>query len=159
MKTATCRIPTRAVKYDRVKNRLSETIVSTLHSGGRMRSFRLVTILGVVIYLVVAGLLVAWLTHVRNWSFETQTTSQAQSEWQRWKKDAARPATTEGSVERRVPVSQEPPLLVLMREHFAMSVVATLFFWTALFAPLIWMLRGVLREPATPDARRAPLHE
>lgn len=113
------------------------------------RGTRWLTVLqiaGGLIYLAVAALLIGWLVQVRNWSFENQATPDAQADWQRWREDAARPPTTEGSVARRVPLSSEPPLLVLMREHFVMSVAATLFFWTALFAPLFLMLRGVMRQ-------------
>lgn len=105
-----------------------------------------ITILGVVTYLVVSVALVWWLMDVRTWSLENQNNPAARAEWERWREVAAEPATTEGAVERRIPKSAEPPLLLMMREYFVMSVVAVLFFWTALFIPLVLMLRGVIAQ-------------
>lgn len=113
------------------------------------RWLTIVTAACLLAYLAVAGLLVGWLVQVRQWSLSNQATDAAIADWQQWRDMAAVPPSSEGSVARRVPLSQEPPLLVLMREHFAMSVVATLFFWTALFVPLLLMLRGVLRQALT----------
>jgi hypothetical protein len=111
-----------------------------------MRRETVATLIGGVIYVLVAILLVGWLVQVRTWSLRNQDTPEARAEWQRWRQEAAEPATREGSVERRVPKSAEPPLLLMMREYFAMSIAATLFFWTALFVPLLLMLRGVLAQ-------------
>ncbi len=118
-----------------------------------MRRENAATLIGVAIYVLVSLLLVGWLFQVRTWSLRNQDTPQARAEWERWRREAAEPATSEGSVERRVPKSAEPPLLLMMREYFVMSIAATLFFWTALFVPLLLMLRGVLAQ-GRDDSRR-----
>ena len=111
-----------------------------------MRWHTSLTVLSVIVYFLVSAGLVVWLVQVRTWSIENQDNPQARAEWERWRKVAAEPATTEGSVARQVPKSAEPPLLLMMREYFVMSVAAILFFWTALFVPLVLMLRGVISQ-------------
>ena len=50
-------------------------------------------------------------------------------------------------VQRRVPKSNEPPALVMMRDHFAVSLFAAVLFSTMLYWVLAWFVMGVNQPP------------
>lgn len=68
---------------------------------------------------------------------------QAQAEWQAWRDEAQRQSDT-GPIFRRVPKANEPPGLLLMRDHFPQMLVGSLFFSSVLFVLLGWTARGAL---------------
>jgi hypothetical protein len=69
--------------------------------------------------------------------------------WQEWKEREESQAMKGSPVERRPPVSDEPPSLVLMRDSFGAVVSSCLILGTVLFAFLAIFVRGVIagREP------------
>jgi hypothetical protein len=97
-----------------------------------------------VAYLAGAVGMVIGLGHVRDRALENLSTPEELANWQKWKTEAARPG---GPVARRPPKSDEPPTLVLLRDHFAVLVAASLTFYTFLFALAVFLGRGMIRPP------------
>lgn len=69
-------------------------------------------------------------------------TPQARAEWEAWRAQVREEVERGGPVERRVPPSPEPNLLVLLRDYFAVCLAAALFFTSLLFLVLMILLRG-----------------
>jgi hypothetical protein len=91
----------------------------------------------------------------RNWAIESFGTPDARAEWEAWRVEAKKQASGGGPVLRRAPKSDEPPALVLMREHFVTTLATSLLLGTVLFGTMALMLRGVFSpNPALPRADR-----
>jgi len=73
-------------------------------------------------------------------------TPQAKGNWQAWRDDVAKQQGSDGPVARDVPKSAEPPGLVLMRDYFAVCLVAALLFMSLLYWVLVWFVSGILRS-------------
>jgi hypothetical protein len=69
-----------------------------------------------------------------------------QEAWQTWKRDAANKDGRLGPVERREPKSDEPPGLVLLRDHFPAIVISLVVFYTCLFAFAMLLAKGMARS-------------
>jgi hypothetical protein len=67
----------------------------------------------------------------------------ARQAWQAWKAEAQRQS---GPVARRIPQSNEPPALVLMRDHFGAVLMVSLVIGSFLFGFLAFLLRGVMAQ-------------
>ena len=100
-----------------------------------------------ILYLGVIASVVFLVRQARDRAAATLETSQAKSEWTEWKDEAARHASGSGPVIRRTPSTNEPPELVLLRDHFATSLSGLLLLTTAVFLTLMTMIRGVARGP------------
>jgi hypothetical protein len=61
----------------------------------------------------------------------------------KWKADAVKQDGSAGTVARRAPKSDEPPMLVLLRDHYAVIVAASLTFYTFLFGLALFIGRGL----------------
>jgi hypothetical protein len=99
--------------------------------------------------------IVIGLIGIRAESIEELSTPDQRAHWQEWKSAAARHDGKTGPVARREPKSDEPPTLVLLRDHFTVIVVASLTFYTFLFSVAIFLGRGIMRTsrlalPAAP---------
>jgi hypothetical protein len=57
----------------------------------------------------------------------------------------------EGPVKRRVPKSQEPPALRLMRDYFGVSLAATVVFGSLLFVMVMGAVRGAFTADFEPN--------
>jgi hypothetical protein len=91
--------------------------------------------------------LAAWaMLEVRGQLVEGLDTDQARQHWQNWREHAQ----DSGPVARRLPVSPEPPTVVLLRDHFGVCLAAVLIGVSLLYGVLALMLRGALR-PARID--------
>ncbi len=95
----------------------------------------------VVIVSVVAGMLWA-----RNAAIATYGTPEAQAEWEDWRREAAAQAESGGPVQRKVPRSQEPPALMLMRDHFAPCLGAALVAACGVYGTFTLLLFGAARK-------------
>ena len=101
-----------------------------------MQSGRLSVGLVVCLAVYVAGAvgIVLGMARIRASTLEELSTPEQQAHWQKWKAEAARQDGTTGPVSRRAPKSDEPPTLVLLRDHYPVIVAASLTFYTFLFA-------------------------
>jgi hypothetical protein len=107
--------------------------------GGR---FSVALVICLVVYLGGAVGIVFALKNARTDAIESLSTPEEQARWQKWKADAAQQG---GPVARRPPKSDEPPTLVLLRDHFGVLVVASLVFYTFLFALAVFLGQGMMR--------------
>ncbi len=98
-------------------------------------------------YLACMAGLVYWLAAARGWALTELTTPQAQSEWQRWKRDATEHTVVgDGPIERRAPKSDEPPALVILRDSFPGVILTCLALGSFVFCFLMVVIRGAFRS-------------
>ena len=107
--------------------------------GGR---FSIALVVCLVAYFAGAVGIVIALANARGDAIENLSTPEEQDHWQKWKAEAAQQG---GPVARRPPKSDEPPTLVLLRDHYAVLVVASLVFYTFLFSLAVFLGRGMMR--------------
>jgi hypothetical protein len=98
-----------------------------------------------LVYPLGAAGLVFGLSWLRAWAVDELSTPEERALWQEWKTAASKQDGTTGPVARRPPKSDEPPMLVLLRDNYAVIVVAALTFYSFLFALAVFIGRGMLR--------------
>jgi hypothetical protein len=91
--------------------------------------------------LVVA--VVAAMFETRDWALAQLSTPESVADWQAWREDVRQQQGQSGPVQRRVPKSSEPPALVIMRDHFAVSLFAAVLFSTLLYWVMAWFVMGI----------------
>ena len=108
---------------------------------------RLIVVLVIctAVYLAGAVGIVLGLAHIRASAIEALSTSEELAHWKKWKAEAAQQDGTTGPVARRPPKSDEPPTLVLLRDHYPVLVVASLTFYSFLFALAVFLGVGMMR--------------
>jgi hypothetical protein len=96
------------------------------------------------VYVCFLLLLSGFLIYARSWTLETLATPKASDDWNHWKHRASQLAGDDGPVQRRAPSSNEPPGLILLRDHFAVCGLAVITLGSLLFFSTAVALRGVL---------------
>ena len=112
--------------------------------------------LGVVlftIYFAIVAAIVASLLVVRQKALDTMSTPQAQAEWDRWREAAAKETGEDTPVKRSAPSTTQPPLLVLMRDHFAAALFGLLAPASALYWFFAWIAVGVYKQSGQENPR------
>jgi hypothetical protein len=71
---------------------------------------------------------------------------EAADQWQVWRDDVEKQQKGTVVVERRVPSSEFPPSFVLMKDYFAVCLVAAVVFSFLLFAVFAFLVTGVLND-------------
>lgn len=69
-----------------------------------------------------------------------------QQSWEAWREAAAKEDGSHGPVQRAVPPSDEPPMRVLMRDHFGTILGASIIFPAIILGFLLMVLRGVIQQ-------------
>lgn len=113
-------------------------------------------IVGLIGWLVVLALSSWLLLHWRTRVIATYGNPEAVAQWQEWQAETEAMAQQPSAVQRRAAISDEPPSLVLMRDHFAPIVASTLVVISFVYAFLVFALRGtfaVAPPPRLDDAR------
>jgi len=105
-----------------------------------------------IAYAALVAAVVAATLKTRDWAIEQLATPKSLADWQTWRDDVQQQQGQSGPVQRRVPKSNEPPALVMMRDHFAVSLFAAVLFSTMLFWVFAWFVMGVMK-PAGPSQR------
>jgi hypothetical protein len=72
------------------------------------------------------------------------STAESKADWESWRSDVRHEQTNPGPVERRIPKSDEPPALVLMRDYFTVSMFGATFFTSILYWIMAWFITGAL---------------
>ncbi len=109
-----------------------------------MRKPRAVTLFWATGYLLMVAALTTGLVHVRGRVMENLSGDSAQAVWRDWQAAARRQNQQPNpTVNRRLARTDEPPMLVLMRDHFAAVLIVSLVIVTVLFVFLMIILRGV----------------
>jgi len=102
-------------------------------------------------YVVVAVAVIGGMMTVRDRAIANMSTPEAEAQWQSYRERLAAENEKGGPVQHAVPASSEPPLLILMRDHFLGRLLGLLVPATALYAVVIWMALGVRRSSWQPE--------
>jgi hypothetical protein len=113
-----------------------------VHSG----RLNIALIVCLAIYSAGAVGIVFGLSSTRKATIEELSTPEQREHWQVWKSAARQQDGTTGPVARREPKSDEPPTLVLLRDHYTVIVVASLTFYSFLFALGLFLTWGITRD-------------
>jgi hypothetical protein len=76
--------------------------------------------------------------------------TESQEDWDEWREAVQEEQGDPGPVQRRVPRSEEPPALVLLRDHFAVCLTIALVLSAVLFGTFVLFARGVINSPSPP---------
>lgn len=107
-------------------------------------------------YVAVSALLGGGLWQARHWALRELGTPEAQAQWQEWKRHVVETQPRSDAVVKwRVPKSDEPPLLVLLRDSFLGVVGGCWAIASFLYAFFVIVLRGVL-APRPDLAKKTP---
>ena len=83
----------------------------------------------------------------RDWALAEMSSDESVAEWETWREEVLDEQTNPSPVQRRVPQSTEPPALVLMRDHFGVSLAGAVLFSTLLYWVIAWFVLGTLTMP------------
>lgn len=98
--------------------------------------------------MVLVGAVLGAMYYLRQSSMAELSSSRSISEWQSWRDDVRQQQSNGGPVTRRIPKSDEPPALVLMRDYFMVLLVGAILFSSVLYWVFAWLLTGMLSTPA-----------
>ncbi len=96
-------------------------------------------------YVLCIALVVGGMFMARARSLAAFDTPAAEAAWQDWREDVRNEIPTSGSTRRRVPKSEEPPALVLMRDYFAACTLFAVVMSSALFLTTAIVVKGALQ--------------
>ena len=97
-------------------------------------------------YIVLVAAVVGTMVRMRQWAVPDLSSPKSISQWQVWREDVREQQANPGPVERRVPKSDEPPALVLMRDYFTVLIIGAILFSSMLYWIIAWFVTGILRS-------------
>ncbi len=107
-------------------------------------------------YAVLVGATVCGLAAARHWALDAHRQQPADVAWQKYRADIQRQQQSGNYVvQRRVPTSPEPPLRVLLRDHFAALLAGCLAFCTIVVGFLAWTVSGAWAQRRKGGSRQA----
>jgi hypothetical protein len=115
-------------------------------AGGKTRILIGAIILGYV--AMIAAIVIAMISW-RQSIITVMSDPDSQASWNDWRAEAAKEDGAHGPVQRTIPKSPEPPMLVLMRDYFPGCLMGLLIPSSALYAVIAWMACGVARQSST----------
>ena len=95
-------------------------------------------------YLGLAAIVLSLMLYARHSAVAQLSSPQSIAEWQQWRDDVRDTQSKPKTVERRVPKSEEPPELVLMRDYFGIMLFGALLFSSLLYAIMVWFIVGMM---------------
>jgi hypothetical protein len=102
-----------------------------------------------VLYLAAMGIVFWLLLLARQRVIATLDNPAARAQWQAWKEQVEKEqGDPNNPVRRRAPAGDEPPGLVLMRDHFAAVASLGLLISTLIFGFIVLVLQGLSRPPS-----------
>ncbi len=100
-------------------------------------------------YLAVCAAVGGGLWWARGWALRELGSPEARAEWQEWKRHVIETQPRDdATVKWRVPKSDEPPLLVLLRDSFPGVAVGCGAIASFLYIFLVIVIRGAAAKPA-----------
>jgi hypothetical protein len=103
-------------------------------------------ILAIVYVAAIAGV-AAGMFVLRQRALASYGSPDAATEWQEWKQGATEMSEQPGPVRRRPPKSDEPPALILMRDHFGACLAGSVGLTAILLGAIVLMFRGAIIQP------------
>ncbi len=98
----------------------------------------------IVGYAALVGAVVAAMIWARQSTVAQLSSPKSISDWQVWREDVREQQQLHsGPVQRRVPKSDEPPALTLLRDYFTVLMVGALLFSSMLYWVLAWFITGI----------------
>lgn len=97
-----------------------------------------------VVYFIVLVTLVGGMYFMRQSVLRTLSTPEARGDWQQWRSDVEQQQEEPLAVARRVPKSEEPPALILMRDYFVTCLIGATLFVSLLYWAFAGMVIGAL---------------
>lgn len=108
-------------------------------------------------YIVLLGAVVGTMFWLRQSTVPELSSQKSISDWQEWKAANVQEQKSHRSpVERRVPKSDEPPALVLLRDFFAVIMGGALLFSSLLYWIMAWFVTGILVNSREGEAPAEP---
>ncbi len=98
------------------------------------------------IYVVLLVSISLAVLHFRDSMLADQDTQRR--DWQQWREAAAKQDGRSGPVAREIPHSDEPPMLVLMRDNFPVIFVASILFPALILGFFLMVARAVFVQSA-----------
>jgi hypothetical protein len=112
-----------------------------------------------LIILLVALTATGWgMVRARAWAFQTYSGSESQIEWDDWREDVKKQADNPTFTKRRMPKSDQPPALVLLRDYFPICLTIALALTGVLTATFLFFVRGAISQ-SQPFVDRSPPEE
>ncbi|HEX4415204.1 MAG TPA: hypothetical protein VH107_16350 [Lacipirellulaceae bacterium] len=93
-------------------------------------------------YVALVAAIVITMFHERTSVLNEYSTQPERAAWRNWREDEKQRQTNPGPVIRKVPKSEEPPALVLMRDYFKISLFGATFFTSLLYWIMAWFVTG-----------------
>jgi hypothetical protein len=100
-------------------------------------------------YAALVAALVWGMFTARSWALRELIAPAALADWQSWREDVRVEQQQPTQVQRRVPKSTEPPMLVLMRDYFPVSFGGAILFSTVLYWIIAWLVNGIFSSTST----------
>jgi hypothetical protein len=100
----------------------------------------------ILVYVVLVIAILAAMFKARVAVIDHLGTPNSLADWETWREDVRQQKDRSAPVERRIPKSPEPPALVMMRDHFAVSLTGILLFSSMLYWVLAWFIMGILSQ-------------
>lgn len=76
------------------------------------------------------------------------TTPEAQAKWDAWRARTRELSESNDPMKRRPAKAPEPPMLILLRDHFAAAIGSTVVGVTLFYWLFVFLIRGSMRTPA-----------
>lgn len=100
-------------------------------------------------YVVLVAAIVGSMVWERHAVLTDLSTPDSLADWEAWRQDVRQQQANPGPVKRRVPKSDEPPALILMRDYFVVSLAGAIFFTSMLYWIMAWLVTGAVRGTST----------
>lgn len=111
------------------------------------KRFSIADLLWLTLLIAMLAAVAGGMFHVRNSVLQLEG-AESQQDWEEWREAVKAGQADKGPVQRRIPKSQEPPSLVLLRDHFAVCLTIALVLSSVLFSTFVLFARGVMNSPA-----------
>jgi hypothetical protein len=108
-----------------------------------------------IAYVIIVATVLAALRYGREMVITRMGDPESVAAWQQWAEETRRPVAPGESVERRPVKSDEPPALILMRDHFGSVQAVSLVIGTFLFCFLGFLGYGIANQRG-PTVEPAP---
>lgn len=97
-------------------------------------------------YVALAGVVTAAMIWARHTAVSQSSSLTSNAGWNEWRASERERQSQHGPVERRVPISDEPPALVLMRDYFVVLMFGALLFSSLLYWVIAWLIMGSIKS-------------
>jgi Na+/H+-dicarboxylate symporter len=102
-------------------------------------------------YLITMAAILCGMIALRNKQLDGNHSASTQADWQQWRHEVERQSTGKGPVQRSIPKSLDPPIMILFSENFAVILIFSLLFGSAFYFIFYFFVRATLSRQAEID--------